>query len=75
MNSHVVVNYRGDQYKEDQAIVCYWNFYVDWFSFMWIDYVANTKFVKKQLKKRNRNKRRKDKIKRKQQHDLVKQQQ
>lgn len=72
MLSFVVVNYRGEQYRENEAIVCYWNFYIDWFSFMWIDYVANTKLVRKKLKKRKRDKRRKEKLKRKLQHQLEK---
>lgn len=46
-NSYMVVNYRANRYKTDQALVCYWNFWVDWFSFFWFDLVANTRFVKK----------------------------
>ena len=61
----MVVNYRGDRYRTDQALVCYWNFYVDWFSFFWIDLVANTRVVKKTMKKKNRDRRRKQKLKRK----------
>lgn len=47
MFSYLVVNYRANYYKTSDTLLCYWNFWIDWFSFLWIDFVNNSKFMKK----------------------------
>lgn len=66
INAYLTVNYRGNKYKTNEALVCYWNFWVDWFSFFWIDMFLNLKFMKKKLKKRQKQKRREEREKKKQ---------
>lgn len=68
INSFMVVTFRASKYKEDEALRCYWGYWVDWFSFFWYDFFANLKFVQKKIKKADKKKRRKDKKKRKDKH-------
>ena len=63
-----MVNYRATKYKTGDGLICYWNFWVDWFSFFWFDLVTNSRFVKRQIKHRNRDQRRKEKLLRKEEY-------
>lgn len=51
-NSYLVVKFRAKNYKEDESRLCYWRFWVDWFSFFWIDILLNVRFIKDKNKKR-----------------------
>lgn len=59
INSFQIVNYRAKEIKEDEALVCYWGYYVDWIVRVWIMMFVNVRFVRKRLKKIDRAKRRK----------------
>lgn len=37
LNAKFIVNYRTTKFYDDEDIFCYWGFYIDWFSFFWID--------------------------------------
>lgn len=47
INAHMVVFYRADRFKQNQSLECYWAFWVDWFTFFWIDLIMNLTFVEK----------------------------
>ena len=66
LNAYLIVNFRGDRLNSDDAIVSYFEYGIDWFSFFWAQIFLNIKFVKKRLKKRQRAKRRQQKAKNKQ---------
>lgn len=37
LNAKFIVNYRTSKFYDDEDIFCYWAFWIDWFSFFWVD--------------------------------------
>ena len=51
-NSYLIVKFRANKYTQKESNICYWRFWVDWFSFFWIDILMNVRFIKQTNKKR-----------------------
>lgn len=59
INAYLIVNFRDNRLQSDDALVSYFEYGSDWLSFFWVEIFLNIKFVKKRLKKRRRNNRKK----------------
>ena len=40
LNAKFIVNYRTTKFYDDEENFCYWAFWIDWFSYFWIDVFA-----------------------------------
>lgn len=51
INAYLIVNYRSEKFMENDALFCFYGFWIDWLAFFWIDLAKRTKFVRKRLNK------------------------
>ena len=60
LNSYMVVRFRTKMYYDNESFRCYYKYWVDWFSFFWIDGFRSSRKLRKIIRQR----RQKNKLKR-----------
>lgn len=61
LNAFLVINRRAEKFMDNDGLYCFFSFWVDWFSFFWIDLFRNNKVLKGLREKMRRIRREKKK--------------
>ena len=61
LNAFLVINRRGEKFMDNDVLYCFFTFWIDWFSFLWIDLFRNNKALKSLREKMRRLRREKKK--------------